>query len=165
MLIIGNIIVWTNLIIIKYRYNYSPIECARIEYTPSNAQNLALERDEAVSLIDNLFGINYTLKWGDLKSDNKLGTSTLIFNIVTLDCTLNGWEILSTLAHELCHLKYYTSNETYTEYMTFVELYESDNDILKNRAEWLIYEHCVRKIYGGTEYDCSWYILGYLGLV
>lgn len=164
VVILANIVVWTNLLIIKYRYNYSPVDCARIEYTPNNAPNLDLERDEAIALIDNLFGINYTLKWGDLKKDGLLGTSKVIINVVTLDNTLTGWDILYTLTHELCHIKYYTSNETYTEFRTFVELYESNNDVLKNRAEWLIYEQCVLKTRYGTEYDSSWYIIDYLGL-
>lgn len=162
VLVLGNIIIWTNFFIIKYRYNYAPIECARIEYTPSNVPNFDLEREEAIALIDDLFGINYTLKWGDLKEDGILGHTVLILNIVTLDNTLTGWEILDTLTHELCHIKYYTSNETYTELMSFVELYESDNEILKNRAEWMIFEQCVLKVRNGTEYDASYYILEYL---
>jgi hypothetical protein len=81
-----------------------------------------------------------------------------------LDNELNSTQTIQTLAHELCHIKYYTNNETYTEYMTFIELYQSDNVYLKNAAEWMIYEHLVVQAHYGTAYDISYYIAEYLGL-
>ena len=161
ILIALNLVILTNLLVIKYRYNYHPIDCARIKYYPSKSV-VDISREDAIMLVDELFDIRYTLRWDDLKSKGLLGTSMVVLNIVTLDNTLSGWEIISTLTHELCHIKYYSSNETFIEYISFVELYESGIDILENRAEWLIYEQCVIKIRANTEYDCSWYIIEYL---
>lgn len=161
ILLIVNVIIWTNTFIIVFRYNYKPIDCLAIQYIPKQPPN-EITVEKAVELVNEHFNINYTLKFENLRQNGMSGNATLILNIVRLDKNLNGWEVLATLTHELCHIKYYTINETFTEYMSFVELYESDNDILKNRANWLIYEHCTLQIYKHTKYDCGWYILEYL---
>ena len=47
--------------------------------------------------------------------------------IVQLSCkTLTNEEYILAFAHELCHLKGWSSNERYTSYLTFIKLYNSE---------------------------------------
>lgn len=161
ILLILNIALFVNLYLLVYKNSYEVIDTEPIEYYPSKEKE-HISVEQAVELVNNHFKINYTLKFDSLQSSGLLGKTMPIINVVTIDNNLSGWEVISTLTHELCHIKYYTISETFTEFKTFVELYESNNSILKNRAEWLVYEHCVKQYRKYTDYDCSWYIIDYL---
>ena len=144
----------------------------RVSFEPKEAVSCAYDRpeymplqdnDQAIELVNEHFNMTYILRVADL-DESLFGQSIVPISLVILDDELNSTQTIQTLAHELCHIKYFTNNETYTEYMTFVELYESDNIYLKNAAEWMIYEHLVLQVHYGTDYDISYYIAEYLGL-
>ena len=164
ILVIVNVILWTNFYLIAIKYSeYKPIDCSRVAYKPSQSQ-VDISVYNAIKLVNEHFDINYTLKFEDMQEQGLWGNTTLVLNIIRVDNDLSGWNMLYVLAHELCHIKYYTSNETFTEYMTFVELYESNNEILHNRGEWLAKYIIDYKWRINTEYDCSYYIINYLNL-
>ena len=169
ILIVINIVLWINLYLLMFKHNdFKPIDCSCIVYTPSQQQeNITL--DDAIAIVNEHFDISYTLKFKDMRENGLLGNAKFFcgiswFNTITLDNDLSGWETIYVLTHELCHIKYYTCNETFTEYMTFIELYESDNEIMHNRGEWLAREQVYYKTRWHTEYDCSYYIKKYLNL-
>ena len=62
------------------------------------------------------------------------------------------------LCHEMCHLKYESSNEIQTNFMAFKTLYESDNKQLKNIGTWF----GIYFLDGNYENDCSKLIVDYL---
>lgn len=157
-----DVVIWSNVFAINYKYTLEPVNIPICYIEPQNEIDYSIDVDTAVNLVNDLFQINYTLKFDDLKSIGLNGMAYLFVNSVIIDETLTGWEVLKTLSHELCHIKYYTGNETYTEYMAFVNLYESNNETLKNRAEWLAYEQCTLRNRKNTEYDCGFYIAKYL---
>lgn len=160
LLILWNIIVWGNLIYIKYSHTLQPSNDYELLSKPDYPEYI--EIDKSIELVNSMFNINYSLSFADLKSIGLLGMAHVTTRQVVIDNTLSGWDILYTLTHELCHIKYYTSNEAYTEYMTFINLYENSNNILHLRGEWVAYEQCTLQLRKNTEYDCSYYILKYL---
>lgn len=65
-----------------------------------------------------------------------------------------------TYAHELAHVKYATSNETFTEYKSIVVLYESGIDYLQAIA-WNEAVNIMRGCYRGNKYDCGKQLIDY----
>ena len=121
-----------------------------------------LTQKEAISLVKE--HVNYPAnifirKEGKHRLNGKV---FILLQQVYMDDNLKDYEIIYVLTHELCHLKYNTYNETYVEFMTFKELYESDNPILKLRAEWMVYEHCTLEVKEGSKYDINYHIQKYL---
>lgn len=162
-LLIFDIVLWSNLYLVVYRNAYNVISCSAVYYEPSKEPD-DITVKQAIEIVNEHFNINYTLKFEDMQENGLLGKATFIFNIVRIDNDISGWEVLYVLTHELCHLKYYTINETFTEYMAFVELYESDNEIMHNRGEWMAREQVYYRKKLNTEYDCAWYIRQYLNI-
>ncbi|MBR7090875.1 MAG: ImmA/IrrE family metallo-endopeptidase [Clostridia bacterium] len=148
-------------VVMTNRVSFESREAVACDY--ARPKFLDIDKDQAIQLVNQHFDMSYILRIVDL-DESLFGQSIVPISLVLLDNNLNSTQTIQTLAHELCHIKYYTNNETYTEYMTFVELYESDNEYLKNAAEWMIYEHLVLHANYGTAYDISYYIAEYLGL-
>lgn len=65
-----------------------------------------------------------------------------------------------TLCHEICHIKYFTGNEIYTNFMTFKTLYESENGELKKIGA--IFGIYVLNGMFNHDYDCSYLIIEYI---
>ena len=146
-----------NLIVLKR--NYMPIkDIERITYDVNIDKSLTTQ--EAIEHVNNHFNINYTLRWRN--NGYPAGQTYLIVNIVYLQEGMDWIDTVWTLAHELCHIKYYSANETYVEYMTFKELYESDDEYLHLVGECMITLHCEFRCNRETQYDVGYYILKYL---
>lgn len=154
-------IITTSLIVLLHR-DFKPKDFDEQAYYLYD-DKLEISRDEAKRLCNEHFGFTYLLIETPLRHKGLLGRAIPNYGIILVDNSIDGWELVKTLAHELCHIKYYTANETFTEYMTFVELYESDNYILKQVALNLANEHCYDKRHYNTKYDVAWYINDYLG--
>lgn len=77
--------------------------------------------------------VNKTYKIYDVELSwlNHEGFASL-FNIILIDDDLQDTKYCETLCHEILHQCYYTSNERFVEYMTFVTLYESSDECLRN---------------------------------
>lgn len=88
------------------------------------------------------------------------GDSISLIRLIVMDKAIDIEQYCILLCHEMCHIKYFTGNEIYTQFMTFKTLYESDNPTLRRVGTWLgIY------VLNGeykTGYDCSAMIVEYL---
>lgn len=121
---------------------------------------LTLTKQTARTTIANLFNTPHIYREKDLPAQEN-GRSKIMWRVVQIDKDLDVHTYIITYAHELCHVRYQVGNETYTAYMTFVRLYESNNAELQYHA--LIYaKDVISGDYSGTEYDCGYYILEYL---
>lgn len=121
---------------------------------------LTLTKETAHTMIAELFDTPHIYFERDLPS-NQDGRSRIMFRTIEIDSNLNTHTYIITYAHELCHVRYQVGNETYTAYMTFIRLYESNNAELQYHA--LVYaQDVINGGYSGTEYDCGYYILEYL---
>ncbi len=162
VLLILNVYILTTTIIINTRYsNYRPQPYKDSMGFVYHA-NIALPNEELKNIIDENFDFGYIYIEANLSNKNYDGRAFPQFGIVVISDKINGYDYITTLAHELCHIKYFTANETYTEYMAFVELYESESIILQSVAKQMIFEHCTLRLYAGTEYDIASYICKYL---
>ena len=128
--------------------------------TIQNKPQLTLTKQTARTTIANLFNTPHIYFEKDLPPQDN-GISIIIWRAVQIDKDLDVHTYIITYAHELCHVRYQVGNETYTAYMTFVRLYESNNAELQYHA--LIYaKDVISGDYSGTKYDCGYYILEYL---
>lgn len=59
-----------------------------------------------------------------------LGVTYLSIRAIIIKDNLSRDSYLITLTHEFIHLKYFVANETFTHFMTFKLLWESDNEYL-----------------------------------
>ena len=121
---------------------------------------LTLTKQTARTTIANLFNTPHIYREKDLPAQEN-GRSKIMWRIVEINKNLDVHTYIVTYTHELCHVRYQVGNETYTAYMTFVRLYESNNAELQYHA--LVYaQDVISGDYSGTEYDCGYYILEYL---
>lgn len=128
--------------------------------TIGNRPQLTLTKQTARTTIANLFNTPHICREKDLPPQEN-GRSKIMWRIVEIDKNLDVHTYIVTYTHELCHVRYQVGNETYTAYMTFVRLYESNNAELQYHA--LVYaQDVISGDYSGTEYDCGYYILEYL---
>lgn len=147
---------FANILVLKR--NYMPIEdIEQIQYETLVDKSLTI--DEAIERVNKHFNVNYTLKWRN--GDCPAGQAILYVNIVYLKEGMDWVGVIHTLSHELCHIKYYSANETYVEYMAFKELYESDDEYLNLVGRLMITSNCQYRVYKGTEYDIGSQILKY----
>ena len=139
--------------------NYMPIrDIEPIEYQATVVRNFT--KEDVIKRVSKHFNIQFKLHW---KSNvNYAGKAFIYSHNIILNTCLNEYAVGETLAHELCHIKYYSANETYVEFMAFKELYESGDEILVDCAKYMIIMHCENRVNKGTRYDVGYYILKYL---
>lgn len=146
-------------IIVLERHIFMPVrDITPIKY--DTVIDASISREKVVEHINNHFKINYSLEWVNNYKDK--GKADVIFHRVKLKNEMSPMYVGMTLAHELCHIKYYCANETWVEFMAFKELYESNDTVLKMCGDAMITLHCEYRAYKGTAYDIGWYILDYL---
>ena len=157
----------TGIVIYKTEHRKEP-EYPYYTVLPYNYEYHALEYVECnlskqdIRIILNLFyDIEYTYVEQDYLGKDIEGIAEASPNrrITVLD-SLDNITYISVLSHEICHLKY-RGNETYTEYISIVKLYETNISLFQkvalNRARMIV----SGSIYAGTEYDCGYYLLKY----
>ena len=108
-------------------------------------------------LEDELDFHDYTYKEVDI---SKGGYAGKFSRIIEINKDLDVETYCFVLCHEMCHLKYESSNEIYTNFMAFKTLYESDNEELKRAGTWFGIYILDREYEKG--YDCSKLIIDYL---
>ena len=120
------------------------------------SSNIHISKQEIRVLLENELDFkNYVYKEGNTKN-----YSVAMFRYINVDKDLDVEQYCIVLCHEMCHIKYFTANERYTQFMAFKSLYESDNEELKNVGAWFgIY--VLNRMYNET-YDCSKLIIDYL---
>ena len=160
-LIIGSILLAFNI-----RNNYKFVEVddytrqMNINYlnaqVKSNHYNVS--RQEIRTMLEDELGFdNYIYKEGSVENG---GYSVSMLRYIKMDKDINIEQYCIVLCHEMCHVKYFTGNEIYTQFMAFKSLYESDNPTLNSVGTWFgIY--LLNRGYD-HEYDCSQLIINYL---
>lgn len=142
----------------KTRQTYINYLSAEVQNTDYNVT----KQEIRTMLEDELDFHNYIYKEGEVKVTTNSAYSIALLRYIKIDMTkcarLEDYTI--ALCHEICHVKYFTGNEIYTQFMTFKTLYESDNETLKNIGTWFgIYT--LNRCYV-ENYDCSQLIVDYL---
>lgn len=106
-------------------------------------------------LEDELDFHDYTYKEVDISNGGYAGKFS---KIIEINKDLDVETYCFVLCHEMCHLKYESSNEIQTNFMAFKSLYESDNKQLNNIGTWF----GIYFLDGNYENDCSKLIVDYL---
>lgn len=128
--------------------------------TIQNKPQLTLTKESACTTIAELLDTPHIYLEKDLQAQEN-GRSRILWRVIEINKNIDIHTYIITYTHELCHVRYQVSNETYTAYMTFVRLYESGNAELRYHA--LVYaQDVIGGGYNGTAYDCGYYILEYL---
>lgn len=142
-----------------FNWGYVPYEHCTIAMPHNLAASVS--KNELKKMVSNLYNTPHIYK--EKSNSKKAGDTYLnsIIRIVTIRKELQGEAYALSYAHELSHVKYYCQNETYTSYITFVTLYESQNKVLKNVAERYACK-VLAGCYKEKQYDCGYYILKYL---
>ena len=120
------------------------------------------KEDARKMLEDELNFKNYIYKEGEVKAIKDSAYSVALLRYIKIDmkkcARLEDYYI--ALCHEMCHIKFFTGNEIYTQFMTFKVLYESNNEELKQVGTWFgiyVLNRCYTQ-----SYDCSQLIIDYL---
>lgn len=145
-------------IVVYSRANYTDYKQQNCNYYEQfDVHNYKFDRAEIRALLDNEVGTKaYLLFDNKLNGDNFtiLQTRTIVIG------DLEGYDYIQGLCHELVHLKFCTANETYTQFMTFKILYESENEILHDCG--CDFANAQFKHLWFGDYDCAYYIEQYL---
>ena len=99
-----------------------------------------LENVEIKKLVDKNVDLKcYMLFYKDIKPDNTYGRAFPVFRSIYIDTSLKTHRYAIVLTHEMIHIKHLTVNEMYTQYQTFLYLFESDNEYLKECGVYFAY--------------------------
>ena len=105
--------------------------------------------------LEDLVGVNHYI----YKEQNieRRGRTLLMFRIITIQRNLSQMLYIDVLCHELLHLKYYSINERFVMYKTFITLYNSE---FKQVAINIAYR--MKHGYYPYKYECYAQIVEYL---
>lgn len=110
------------------------------------------KREWKFLLEDSLHFKHYHYSETDLPSPIN-GKSNKFLRTIVIDENINNITYVSTLTHEILHIKLFTSNETYVCYETFKFLYTNINEEL--RYAGIVYALGVFNGMYGDEYDIT----------
>ena len=127
-----------------YRVTYSDIDYG---YT----------RQEIRDKLESLVGVDHYLYFEKTLDNEIAGVTALMFRTIVIDNTLSDNEYIETMCHELIHLRYNVGNERFTQYQTFVTLYNSE---FRQIALNIAHDMQIGKY--AYEYDCTQQILDFL---
>ena len=151
LLVIGNfcIMCFNNTLPAKEHIYYElPITHTYYEITP----------EQSVELAKQCVGVySFKLTYADYLGDTTLGNVNIFTRRVKIKKDLDPFYQLGVLVHELVHIKYYTTNERFTEFTAFRLMYESENEIIHNAGIYYV----ERALFHTNEYDISWYVVDY----
>jgi hypothetical protein len=121
-----------------------------------DTNNSPKNRNEIRKDIEDLLNIRFYF-YEETKIEDG-GMCNPIIRKILLSSDLTDIEYIEIFCHELCHIKYFTSNERFTQYKTWETLYNSDK--YRPVANYILYKMSRRMYY--KEYDCYCQILEYL---
>lgn len=137
-----------HLDVIPYEHFYMEQEYIETQYT----------KPQIRIMLDNIYNTKY--KYKEVEEIEELVGGYTHNGTIYVDKNVDTIDYIIILAHEVTHIKYATSNETFTEYTSIVTLYESNNILFQkvalNRAKLIV----GGGLYG-TEYDCGYYLIQY----
>lgn len=169
ILLLSLVLVWTAIFMVKCNTKKPP-SLAVIEYTHRDCRlekvECNLNKTEIKLILDAFYDVKYDYEEKDYLGHKYesavLGTASIKPNKIVVMNNLTNETYCVVLAHELTHIKYKTSDETFTEYKSIVLLYETKIPMFQksalNRARRIVSGH-----FKGTEYDCGYYLLNYFG--
>ena len=114
--------------------------------------------------ISELFNTRHTLEFCQMTGEFR-GKTNLITRKVRINEKARDVETVIAFAHELTHLKYYTTNETFTEYKATIILYESGIPYFVNAALINVNFIVNNGGYNNTEYECGAYLQEYFKFI
>ena len=154
------------ILVYKTEHRQKPVY-PYFEVLPYNHQYYALEyvetnltKQDIRIILDMVYNVSYTYVEQDYLGDDIAGIAEANPNRITILDSLDIIDYITTLSHEISHLKY-RGNETYTEYISLVTLYETNISLFQkvalNKARLIV----SGSIYARTEYDCGYYLQKY----
>ncbi len=166
--IMSTILVYFSIMIGLILFNhkdFKSIPCEFVYYKPPTSIP-SISNEEVDKIVQNHFNLfHFKIEDDNLVEKGMYGFTRITFRTVHIDKNINCWLRLYTYVHELCHLKYLTGNETYTTYMTFIELGKSDNIYMNYVYNLTIYYQCSLRAYENSDYDIAYYINKDLGRI
>lgn len=114
-------------------------------------------KQEIKNKLENIINVDYYIYIETDLKDNINGCTNLMFRCILIDKDLSQLDYIETMCHELIHLKYDTANERFTQYQTFITLYNSE---FRQVALNIIYY--MENGYYCYDYDCYSQIVDYL---
>lgn len=162
LVVVMFIITCTVIYLVTYKNTLPEVHAHSYQILPEsyNAQN-TLTKDEITNLVNTEFEFSYLLFFTNFNDSFIEGRASLFFNIIEIKATLNGAHFAIVLTHELVHLKYNTNDERFTNFHTFIILYESQSPYLNYCAIVFANKIFSHSVYP-TAYDCCYYITEYL---
>ena len=162
VMIIFNIIIWSSIIYALVSNRYEPMSATeKIEFNIEIVERPYNWREK----LDDIFKTLHFTHYRDLTKSGCAGQTILIFRIVYMHNKLTKDMEAFTYAHELTHLKYFTKNETFTEYNTIIELYESNEPYFKYLALKFANGIINYNWFKNTKYDCGLYLQKYFNKI
>lgn len=158
-----NSILWSIILgsVIAHSFKHKEFVYRECEYTYNYyASETTYTREECKQKICNMFNNPFHFYSEISFGDGTLGETRQLLCWVCIEknCCIDDY--IFTYTHELIHLTENVSNERYTNYKTFIKLYESGDKQFKAVAERYLYWDL-----SGTyakEYTCGYYIVQYL---
>ena len=145
--------------VVRFSRRMDYVECdieIQLKSEDFDMSNIPTDYNEIRRDIENIVGIHVYF-YSEKRLANDMGISNPIIRYVIISDDLNYIEYIETICHELCHLKYYTCNERFTQFKTFEHLYNSK---YRPIAYKILYD-----MYRGRyweDYDCYYQIVEYL---
>lgn len=153
-------IVWYDYWYITSYYKMEPVSYQHIVLNIPDYK-ITYTKNELKEEISKLYNISHCYEEIDNLEPTTTGTTKLLLRKVYIRKNLSLQSYATTYAHELTHIKYNTANETYTNYMSLIILYESENIQLQQIALNEM-KAIIKGRESGTVYDCGYYLLNYL---
>ena len=156
------ILTWIAIGIVKSKTKQ--LELAVIQY---NHRHYAMEyvdcnltKQEIRDVLDDIYGVSYIYYETNYLGEDVDGIAESKPNRISVLDSLDNETYIIVLSHELTHLKYQTSNETFTEYKSLTTLYETNIEVFKKAALNKV-KFIIGGGYDGKEIDCGYYLLNY----
>lgn len=166
LLTLALILTWTMIGITMYKTHHRK-EPPSLDVLPYNYKYYALEyvdtdlsKQDIRIILNMVYDVSYTYTEQSYIGEDIEGIAQSNPNRITILDSIDEITYITVLSHELTHLKYKTSNETFTEYTSLVTLYETNINVFQkaalNKARFIISGG-----YAGTEHDCGYYLQKY----
>lgn len=131
-----------------------PNGAVSINYEPNI--DYGYDRHKIRQKLNALVGVHFYM-YRERRLNDCWGRTVILYRLVEVDRDIAINDYIETVCHELCHLKYNTANERYTQYKTFVTLYESEfRQIALNIA------YKMQRDKYSRQYNCLGQIIEYL---
>lgn len=135
----------------KYKHATNTIYIKRVEIEYNYS------KQEIRNKLEDITGISWYIYREKNLKEGTYGRTQLMFRTIEVEPSISENKYIEVVCHELLHLKYYTLNERFTTYQTFVTLYNSEfKQVALNMIHDMQYGEYL------YEYECYAQIVEYL---